>query len=126
MAVERTYCKNNKTIRIWSESRVRNDGTRYCLKRRFYLQYEMNVCVNGKCGVRMYDNIDQAECEMKSWMKKVAEKRGVDKAEWIITDREPCTHNAEVGCWILIKKGINAKCYIVERAGELIDEIEVN
>lgn len=87
MTVERTYCKNNKTIRIWSESRVRNNGKRYQLKRKFYLHYEIVAIINGKIEVKTNDNIDQAEYEMKNWMDEIAESRGIERSKWFRNDR---------------------------------------
>lgn len=125
MPVERTYCENNKTIRIWSESRVRNNGKRYQLKRKFYLHYEIVAIINGKIEVKTYDNIDQAEYEMKNWMDEIAESRGIERSKWFRNDRAFCSYNEEVGYWVLSGRGIIAECYVIERGGELIEEFEV-
>lgn len=109
MAVVKTYVHNNKTIRVWEESR----GIK-TLTRKFYVKYRLMKIAHGQVDSNVYDTLSQAKCACEEWMNSI----GNDWRRY----NEYCTHIEGSQC-MCFDKGISAKCYICEEGGERISEV---
>lgn len=109
MAVVCTYVKDNKTIRIWHESRGKKT-----LIRKFYLRYMLSMINRGHLETKVFDTFSKAKQYSKEWMDKNAK-------DWRRYN-EFCTH-IDGSQWRSIDKGVSARCYITEEGGDLISEV---
>lgn len=109
MAVVKTFVENEKTIRVWEESR----GSK-TLTRKFYVQYRLMMLTTGHVESKVFDTLSQANEASKEWMDSL----GKDWRRY----NEYCTH-IEGTEWWCFDKHVNAKCYICEEGGERISEV---
>lgn len=109
MAVVKTFVENEKTIRVWEESR----GIK-TLTRKFYVQYRLMMLTTGHVESKVFDTLSQAKEASKEWMDSL----GKDWRRY----NEYCTH-IEGTEWWCFDKHVNAKCYICEEGGERISEV---
>lgn len=109
MAVVKTFVENEKTIRVWEESR----GSK-TLTRKFYVQYRFMMLTTGHVESKVFDTLSQAKEASKEWMDSL----GKDWRRY----NEYCTH-IEGTEWWCFDKHVNAKCYICEEGGERISEV---
>lgn len=107
MAVVKTYEENQRTIRVWEESR----GSK-TLTRRFYLKYRLYIIEDGKMRSTLHDTFSECKRIATEYMDSHAQS-------WCRYD-ELATH---VGYAFLSKdKGVNIRIFASEEAGERIDE----
>lgn len=109
MAVVKTFVENEKTIRVWEESR----GSK-TLTRKFYVQYRLMMLTTGHVESKVFDTLSQAKEASKEWMDSL----GKDWRRY----NEYCTHIEGTELWCF-DKHVNAKCYICEEGGERISEV---
>ena len=109
MAVVKTFVKNEKTIRVWQESR----GSK-TLTRKFYVQYRLMMLTTGHVDSKVFDTLSQAKEASNEWMGSL----GKDWRRY----NEYCTH-IEGTEWWCFDKGVCAKCYICEEGSEIISEV---
>lgn len=117
MAVVATYCENNKTIRVWQESRGKKT-----LTRKFYLQYAVNVIVNGKYSRVLYDTLDEALAKRTLWKQNIEKYRGIKHSDWF-SKRTALTHIEEYGYIAACRDHYSAEAYITEESGNRISEV---
>ena len=109
MAVVKTFVENEKTIRVWEESRGNKT-----LIRKFYVQYRLTMITTGHVNSNVFDTLSQAKEASKEWMDSL----GRDWRRY----NEYCTH-IEGTEWMCFDKRVNAKCYISEEGGKRISEV---
>ena len=109
MAVVNTYVHNEKTIRVWEESR----GSK-TLTRKFYVQYRLMMLTAGRVDSKVFDTLSQAKEASKEWMDSL----GKDWRRY----NEYCTH-IEGTEWRCLDKGARAKCYICSEGSKLLSEV---
>lgn len=109
MAVVKTFVENEKTIRVWEESRGNKT-----LTRKFYVIYRLTKVINGRPETVAFDTLTQAAQAGREWMSKT----GNDWRRY----NEYCTH-IEGTEWMCFDKRVNAKCYISEEGGKRISEV---
>lgn len=108
MAVVKTFVENEKTIRVWEESRGNKT-----LIRKFYVQFRL-VMITDRINSKVFDSLSQAKEAGKEWMDSL----GKDWRRY----NEYCTH-IEGTEWRCFDKRVNAKCYITEEGGKRISEV---
>ena len=109
MPVVKTYVHNNKTIRVWEESR----GIK-TLTRKFYVKYRLMKITHGQVNSNVYDTLSQANKARKEWMDSI----GKDWRRY----NEFCTHIEGTECRCF-DNHVYAKCYICAEGGDIISEV---
>ena len=109
MPVVKTYVHNNKTIRVWEESR----GIK-TLTRKFYVKYRLMKIIDYHVDSNVYDTLSQSNKARKEWMDSIGK-------DWRINN-EFCTH-IEGTAWWCFDNHVYAKCYICEEGGDRISEV---
>lgn len=109
MAIVNTFVSDEKTVRVWEESRGN-----MILTRKFYVLFRLTMISGGHLNEKVFDTFSQAEKASYQWMTSLGDN-------WKRYN-EFCTH-IEGSNWSCYNKGVNAKCYISEEGGKLISEV---